>query len=67
MGVEGVTLTLEAARRAIAQIDPDEAVSPYRREGFEPILRACQARLDAEGGTCQIHGARARSILAGCG
>ncbi|MFL6180592.1 MAG: AAA domain-containing protein [Actinomycetes bacterium] len=50
MGVEGVTLTLEAARRAIAQIDPDEGVSPYRREGFEPILRACQARLDAEGG-----------------
>jgi very-short-patch-repair endonuclease len=49
LGVEGAPLALDASRRAIALIDADEGVSPYRRDGFEPILRACQARLDAEG------------------
>ena len=47
-------LALDASRRAIAAVDADEGVSPYRRDGFEPVLRACQARLDAEGGICLI-------------
>ncbi|TXM64396.1 AAA domain-containing protein [Methylobacterium sp. WL120] len=50
MGVEGVMLAHDAARRAIAVLDPDEGISPYRRDDFEPILRSCQARLDVEGG-----------------
>lgn len=50
LGVEGVTLAHDAARRAIAILDPDEGISPYRRDSFEPILRSCQARLDVEGG-----------------
>lgn len=49
MGVERVSLALDASRRALTALDPDEGVSPYRRETFEPILRVCQARLDAEG------------------
>ena len=47
--VEGVSLALDAAQRAIAAMDTDEGLSPYRRDGFELVLRACQARLDAEG------------------
>ncbi|AWN42605.1 AAA domain-containing protein [Methylobacterium durans] len=49
LGVEGVTLAQDAARRAMTILDPEEGVSPYRRESFEPVLRVCQARLDAEG------------------
>ena len=30
-------------------LNPDEDVTPYVRNSFEPILRACQSQLDAEG------------------
>ena len=49
MKIEGVSLALDAARRAIAAIDAEEGLSPFRRDTFEPTLRACQTRLDAEG------------------
>jgi very-short-patch-repair endonuclease len=49
LGVEGVGLAFDAAKRALAAIDPEEGASPFRRDGFEPVLRACQARLDVEG------------------
>ena len=55
VGVDGVTLAQDAARRSLATIDPEEGVSPYRRESFEPMLRACQARLDAEGAYLPDH------------
>jgi very-short-patch-repair endonuclease len=47
--IDGAPLALDAARRAIAAIDSDEGVSPFLRDAFEPALRACQARLDAQG------------------
>jgi hypothetical protein len=49
VGVKGVSLAHDAARRAIAAYDSENGISPFQREGFEPVLRACQARLDAEG------------------
>lgn len=49
MKVEGAPLALDAARRAIAAFDGDDGVSPFQRDTFEPALRACQTRLDAEG------------------
>jgi very-short-patch-repair endonuclease len=49
MKVEGAPLALDAARRAIATSDADDGVSPFLRDTFEPALRACQTRLDAEG------------------
>ena len=59
VGVDGVTLAQDAARRSLAIIDPEEGISPYRRESFEPILRACQARLDVEGAYLPDHPALA--------
>jgi hypothetical protein len=47
--LDGVPLALNAARRALAISAEDEGVSPFLRETFEPILRACQAQIDAEG------------------
>lgn len=47
--IESVQLVLDAARRAIAAVDPEDGVSPYLRETFEPTLRVCQSRLDADG------------------
>lgn len=49
MKIEGAPLALDAARRAIAAVDVEDGVSPYRLDTFEPSLRACQTRLDAEG------------------
>jgi hypothetical protein len=49
MKVEGAPLALDAARRVIATSDTDDGVSPFLRDTFEPALRACQTRLDAEG------------------
>ena len=49
MKIEGAPLALDAARRAIAAVDVEDGVSPYRLDTFEPALRACQTRLDAEG------------------
>ena len=44
--VEGVGPAFESARRALASVDADEGVSPFRRESYGPVLRACQTRLD---------------------
>ena len=49
MKTEGVSLALDATRRAIAVVDAEEGVSPFLHDTFEPVLRACQTRLDAEG------------------
>jgi very-short-patch-repair endonuclease len=49
MNIEGASLALDAARRAIAAIDPEDGLSPFLHDTFEPALRACQTRLDAEG------------------
>jgi hypothetical protein len=49
MKIEGVSLALDAARRAIDAIDAEQGVSPFLFDTFEPALRACQTRLDAEG------------------
>ena len=38
------------ARRALAiSAEDGEGVSPFLRETFEPMLRACQSQIDAEG------------------
>jgi hypothetical protein len=47
--VEGAGPAFESARRALAAVDADEGVSPFRRESYEPALRSCQARLDPDG------------------
>jgi hypothetical protein len=47
--IEGAPVAQDAARRAIASVDDDFGVSPFQRETFEPVLRACQTRLDPEG------------------
>ncbi len=48
--LDGVPLALNSARRALAiSAEDDDGVSPFLRETFEPILRACQAQIDAEG------------------
>jgi hypothetical protein len=48
--LDGVPLALNSARRALAiSAEDGEGVSPFLRETFEPILRACQAQIDAEG------------------
>lgn len=57
--VEGATLALDAARRTLAAIDPDEGASPFARDDFEPTLRACQARLAADGRYLPDHAALA--------
>jgi very-short-patch-repair endonuclease len=49
MKIDGAALALDAARRAIATADPDDGVSPFLLDTFEPALRACQTRLDPEG------------------
>ena len=49
MKIEGASLALDAARRVITAIDVEEGVSPFLQDTFEPVLRACQTRLDAEG------------------
>ncbi|ARP99675.1 AAA domain-containing protein [Pseudorhodoplanes sinuspersici] len=47
--LDGVPLAQNTARRALALSAEDDGVSPFARETFEPILRACQSQLDAEG------------------
>jgi very-short-patch-repair endonuclease/transcription elongation GreA/GreB family factor len=48
--LDGVPLALNSARRALAiSAEDGDGVSPFLRETFEPILRACQAQIDAEG------------------
>jgi hypothetical protein len=48
--LDGAALALNAARRALAiSAEDGEGVSPFLRETFEPILRACQSQIDAEG------------------
>jgi hypothetical protein len=54
--VEGVTLAADAAQRAIAAAGQD-GISPFLKESFEPALRACQSRLDAEGRYLPDHAA----------
>ncbi len=49
MKLEGAPLALDAARRAIDAVDIEDGLSPFRPDTFEPSLRACQTRLDAEG------------------
>jgi len=47
--LEGVALAQNTARRALALSAEEEGVTPFARETFEPILRACQSQLDADG------------------
>jgi very-short-patch-repair endonuclease len=48
--LDGAPLALNAARRALAiSAEDGDGVSPFLRETFEPILRACQSQIDAEG------------------
>lgn len=47
--IEGVPTAQDAARRALATTDEKAGVSPFERETFELVLRACQTRLDPEG------------------
>jgi hypothetical protein len=44
-------LAEDAARRCMRSLEgPDsEGISPYRQEGFEPILKICGSQLDPEG------------------
>lgn len=54
--VGGAGLAFDSARRALAAVDPDEGVSPFRRESTEPTLRACQTLLDPDGRYLPDHG-----------
>jgi very-short-patch-repair endonuclease len=47
--IASAALVLDEARRTIAAVDPEDGVSPFLRETFEPTLRMCQSRLDADG------------------
>lgn len=47
--IDGVATAQDAARRALATTDDDVGVSPFERDTFELVLRACQTRLDPEG------------------
>jgi len=47
--IDGVTTAQDAARRALAMADDEVGVSPFDRDAFELVLRACQTRLDPEG------------------
>lgn len=47
--IDGVPTAQDAARRALATTDDDVGVSPFERDSFELVLRACQTRLDPEG------------------
>ena len=49
LALDGYPLALDGARRAIAQAEETDGVSPFRRDSFELILRGCQTRLDSEG------------------
>lgn len=46
--IDGAALAQDATRRLISEVDDEEGVSPFRTETFEPILRACQTRIDFE-------------------
>ncbi|HEX2726400.1 MAG TPA: DNA helicase, partial [Beijerinckiaceae bacterium] len=56
LSADGVTLAADAAQRAIAAAGQD-GVAPFVKESFEPALRACQSRLDAEGRYLPDHAA----------
>ena len=47
--IDGVPTAQDAARRALARADEESGVSPFERDTFELVLRACQTRLDPEG------------------
>lgn len=47
--IEGAPTAQDAARRTLAMADEVTGVTPFERETFEPILRACQTRLDPAG------------------
>lgn len=49
LGLQGVSLAYDSARLALQALGPDQELTPYLRDTFEPILRACQSRLDSEG------------------
>jgi very-short-patch-repair endonuclease len=49
LGLQGAPLAYSIARRALAGAPPEDGVSPFNRESFEPALRACQAQLDPDG------------------
>ncbi|MBS0533260.1 MAG: AAA family ATPase [Proteobacteria bacterium] len=47
--LDGATLAQDSARRGLALATESDGVSPFARETFEPVLRACQSQLDPEG------------------
>lgn len=47
--IDGVPIAQDAARRALAAVDEDSGITPFERDTFELVLRACQTRLDPEG------------------
>jgi transcription elongation GreA/GreB family factor/very-short-patch-repair endonuclease len=47
--LENVALVLDSARRALARSAEADGVSPFAPETYEPILKSCQAQLDADG------------------
>jgi very-short-patch-repair endonuclease len=49
LGLQTVPLAYDSARRTMQALSPEEDISPYLRDTFEPILRACQSQLDSEG------------------
>jgi len=49
LGLDGYPLAVDGARRAIVLAEEADGISPFRKDSFEPLLRGCQTRLDAEG------------------
>jgi hypothetical protein len=49
IGLRGVSLAYDSARRVMQTLDAEEGLTPYLRDSFEPILRACQSQIDPEG------------------
>jgi very-short-patch-repair endonuclease len=47
--IDGVPLAHDAARRGLQLAEADGGITPFRREFFENVLRACQSQLDSEG------------------
>jgi very-short-patch-repair endonuclease len=47
--IEGVPIAQDAARRALLATDEEAGITPFERDTFEPVLRACQTRLHPEG------------------
>ncbi|ABE37829.1 DNA helicase, putative [Rhodopseudomonas palustris BisB5] len=47
--IDGVPMAQDAARRALSAVDEESGVSPFERDTFELVLRACQTQLDPGG------------------